>query len=208
MTQILPSGTLVSTKTYPGSISLGGTFKVSYQNKTSAPQSIGVSYRKLERDLNLLFTELNSNLVLKGESNADHIQLFFMLPYYIYNNNSKMFSVDCSLLTGGGIYNSLTPNSILMESNVVQQPGQTAYFPVIPSDFFRTFETTPQVIVEIGGVRAVCKGNCSFVYKKYPDYPQISSMTANSTDLVIFGGEFINDYNITIEIGYANCPIT
>ena len=206
---LLPAGTPVLCTRYYGTLPLTGTFTISYLGITSQPQSIGVWYTGLEVALNELIPGLKSMLVLTGNSNSDITQLYFSLPYYLVNSSLSLFTVDISNVQGGGIEQSSTPNNVVLNSAILSQPGQDVYYPVIPSDFLRTFENNPQLTVDIGGVRAVCKGDCSFVYKKYPDYPQITTISSTSTVLTITGSLFdVTSGNTKVTIGYADCPIT
>lgn len=202
---IVPAGTPVSTTKTVGSLGLDGTFIISYGGKDSAPIKIGTWVRQIERDLNVLFLGLDSNLILKGSSNGDKINFFFELPASMSPGSDPLFTIKTDLVTGGALEGALEPNDFATTSTVNFSPIEgRVYFPVIPSDFLRNIETTSQLTVNIAGLRAVCRGDCSFSYKTPPEYPLITGITENANSISFAGTAFdASSEMITVEVGYA-----
>ena len=205
--QITPSGTSVSVTKTPGTRALSGNYTASYQGNTGRTIAVGDWIRGTERDLNIALNTLNSQLVLQGYSTGDEIDYYFILPYTMVLPTPDLFTIDVSQLLGGQLETSASSSDFVLTPTVLKQPGDTVYFPVIPSDFLRNYEEVSQLTVDIDGVRAVCRGNCSFVYMTPPTYPSISSVTETSGQLTIVGGVF-QPGATSVVVGFANCAIT
>lgn len=208
--KILPIGTPASTTKTVGSIGLEGTFTIGYDGIQSNPIKIGAWIREIERDLNVFFPGLNSNLILKGSSNGDGINLFFELPASMNLGDNEVFTINTDFITGGALEGSLDSKyiTILTSVNFFPVDGRV-YFPVIPSDFLRNIEDVSQITVDIDGLRAVCRSDCSFVYKTPPEYPVITTIIDNGDTITFNGAAFDESPDaISVEIGHALATIT
>lgn len=59
----------------------------------------------------------------------------------------------------------LTGNNIQLKSEVVVPFGTNLFYEPIPFEMLKTYETKPQVIVNVGEMPAVCKNlTCDFTY--------------------------------------------
>lgn len=205
----LPSGqTILPTISAYGTIALGGTFTVTYQSVTSPPISPTTWIRSIEYQLNLALPALNGQLVLKGTNSGDGIHFFFMIPSNLYVPGSS-FIIDSSTLTGGYVEFSGGTNTVIVNSNVNYTPGSSIYYPVIPSDYLRTYQTSPQITVDIDGVRAVCRGSCNFTVKSPPVYPELTALSVTGQVLTIIGTKFNTTQGATtVSIGHGPCAIT
>ena len=209
--QLVPPGTMATVTKTAGSLKVDGTFTVTYKGVTTKPIGVAWWIKYMERELNTQLPDLNSQLVLKGQANGDGVYLYFILPATAISdpNSPDLFTLDVTGVIGGGVEGSLYPDDITATLTSVRVPGNTVFYNTIPSEYLRTIESKPQVVVEIDGRNAVCRGDCSFVYKNPPIYPKVSVVTVNSLTLDITGELFDASADATtIRIGYALCVVT
>ena len=92
------------------------------------------------------------------------------------------------------ISNSLTnpllgTNVTLVNETVIAYDPSRVFYEPIPYEFMFTNETSPQLLVSVDGLDAVCTSmNCSYTY--VPPVPSISSFTFSGNTLTINGAYF------------------
>ena len=212
---MFPSGLQGTTTKYAGTIALSGNFTITYNGQVSKTITINDWIRGTERDMNVNMTVLNSQLVLQGYANGDAIDYYFILPAGLVPASLPSFYITSfDSILGGQLETSTSTSSLVNTTTLVSQPGTTAYYPVIPSDFLRTYQSLPQLTVDIQGTRAVCRGDCSFVYMPPPIYPEITAFTpgptANYPTPVTITGVLFDTTpgNTQVFIGFVSCIIT
>jgi hypothetical protein len=104
---------------------------------------------------------------------------------YSYRQNGISFRVSfvglnydvqaCKIHEGAGDY-PLTGNNLQVNVTKLQNFGESLMFEPVPMEFLRSDAQTPQVIVTINGLEALCSNlNCDFLYTT--PVPQIDSQT-------------------------------
>ena len=206
--KVLPAGIPYVVSKVPGVVPVSGSFTVSFMGKTTTALSYNIWTRGLEKEINTQLAELDSQLFLKGNAGADGLDLYFILPYNAVSSPPFEFSVDATLLLGGGLEGALDTRDIQVTSEILSTPGDRVFFHTIPSEYLRTYESSPQVQVKIDNRLAVCRGNCAYVYKSAPEYPKITSITQDATSVTLNGGKFeANLGEFYVYIGFAECII-
>lgn len=85
----------------------------------------------------------------------------------------------------------LTGNNIVVKSEVVVPFGTNLFYEPIPFEMIKTYETKPQVIVNVGDMPAVCKNlTCDFTYTTPVGEITEFTYTKASKVLVITGTDF------------------
>ena len=82
------------------------------------------------------------------------------------------------------------------------------FYDYIPFDYLFTDETTPQVIVDIGGMPALCTSlECGYTYET--PSAELTDMTVNEDDLtVVITGTSLPDEIESVVIGSTPCQVT
>ena len=195
---------------FPGSLPISGTYRISYRGETTTTMYHIPWLKPVEKDLNSMFSSLNSKLFLKGYSGPDGLDMYLILPADLLKGRLDEFSIDASGLYGGGTEGALEPDDIVVRSEIISVPGNNVFHQVIPSDYLRTYHVDPQIVVSIDGRRLPCRTECRFTYKAPPEYPLITSMNedAANNELIIEGnltGLMLNE--TLVEIGFENCEL-
>ena len=208
--KILPAGLSSKNTKTSGTVALSGSFRVFNGAQASPIIRFNDTIRSTESNLNTYMSNLNSKLVLQGYYNGDAINFYFLLPASMISSSSAFdFTIDTSGILGGQLETDTRTFDYTNTNSIIYQPGTTIYYPVIPSDFLRNYETTPQLTVDIGGTRAVCRGNCSFVYLTPPYYSEITAIAADATTVTITGSLIdTTPGNTEVYIGFVSCVIT
>ena len=88
------------------------------------------------------------------------------------------------------------------------------FYDSVPSEFFQTWHTKPQVVVERNGKRATCpKNNCSLEYYKDAEMPRVTSFDIKNNRLSIqienltdpFKDALFQDYNLMVYYKNVAC---
>mmetsp|Transcript_20181 Transcript_20181/g.37625 ORF Transcript_20181/g.37625 Transcript_20181/m.37625 type:complete len:2913 (-) Transcript_20181:48-8786(-) len=80
------------------------------------------------------------------------------------------------------------------------------YWLSIPSEFFRTEETTTQLTVKVDGQPAICKGNCAFSYLE--PSPTITSVKDNNSTITLEGFNLISNTDfVKVTVGGVDCKV-
>ena len=118
--------------------------------------------------------------------------LYAMIPSYIYQSPDDL---KFNLASGGGEDPGV----------VVKEPSDSQFWFSVPSEFLRTYETTPQLRVWVDGRLAMCAGDCSFTYK----FPKIQGFSKNTNEFTITGVNFPEDKSIfSAAVGPSTCEVT
>ena len=100
--------------------------------------------------------------------------------------------------------NPLTGTSMVISNLEISRYGggeKRLYYDYIPFDYLFTDETTPQVIVDIGGMPALCTSlDCGYSYEA--PSAELTDMTVNEADLtVVITGTSLPDEIESVVIG-------
>ena len=209
---ILPNGIKASVSRQKGSYGLSGYFSfILANNGQTDPLPCGMNIKELELYLNEFYPILQNQLMVQGSASGDGLDYWFYIPFYIYNlpslqSESGLFIImNTTQLVGGNIQNSIHQSTdLICTYQYHSSPNDGTYFPIIPSDFLTTFESEPQVTVKINGINAICRGDCSFLYK-IEATPTVSNFELSSGILTISGERFSSP--ATIEFSYSECWI-
>lgn len=114
----------------------------------------------------------------------------------------EMISSDTSPLTG---------TDITFYSQIVQPHGTNLFYDVIPFEFLKTYETLPQVKVEVDGTPAVCHNlNCDYSFIEATGEITGFTFTESTKQLVVTGTGLpatIGDYQY-VDYALTRCKIT
>ena len=121
-------------------------------------------------------------------------KLFVHIPGYMYEyaNDLVNFNLDDGSQTTGDQTRDFRPSN-----------SQFWYF--IPSDFLRTYHTSPQLRIWIDDRLIACEGDCTFEYKD----PVIRGFSMSSGVVNIVGDFFPEDQSmLSVTLGTAVCGVT
>ena len=209
---IIPNTMRVTVIKNKGTYGLFGNFTVQLgSGAITPPFAFGMNLAQLQLSLNMFYPQLQNQLLIQGTCNGDLIDYWFYVPYYIYNSpslsigNGKLFTIGTSYLYGGNLEDTLvTSTNILYQSNNRMSPNDGTYYNIIPSDFLSPYYTTPQLVMSINGVSALCRGDCSFMYKSTLS-PIITDFKYFGNSLTITGDQFSNIE--LISFAYQQCVL-
>jgi hypothetical protein len=78
----------------------------------------------------------------------------------------------CSIVAGSGLY-PLTGSQLVDNNTLIQTYGNSVFFEPITLDFLTSDAQSPQVLVKVDGISALCANvNCDYTY-----VPSIGSVT-------------------------------
>ena len=207
-TGLSPAGTLTTTTKIPGTSPILGNFTVTHKGLTSQNIAFGASSGTVEYAVNSQLASVENSLQVFGTVNSLKAEYWFYLPRSMISSQSDYFTIDVSALTGGGIQGSDKPNDVEFKSEVQYEDLTSEYYSVIPSEFLRTLQDKPQVLVEVEGRRVLCRGDCSFVYLAEADLPAVTGFTQTGSNLAVTGTGFdkVSDKAADFYVNVAGSP--
>jgi hypothetical protein len=94
-----------------------------------------------------------------------------------------------------------------IESETLHDYGTNIMYEPIPFDLLRTYETSPQVSVDVGGLPAACKNlTCDYAYIE--SVGEITAFSISSTTLTITGTDLPESISDIVSITYAQSSCT
>ena len=209
--KLQPSGTYSMTERTPGSTGISGNFTVCFAASCSDPISVGINSEvQLAYNINSQLPSVMNSLLVYGSMSIEVFNYTFYLPSDMVQGMTSYFTLDITNITGGGIQGSATPDNAVWITQNLTPNDNDQYFNVIPSEFLRTYQTAPQLTVEIDSTGVICAGNCTFTYLQSADLPAIASFSESDQALTFQGTGFdsssLDNYQITV--GSGACSIT
>jgi hypothetical protein len=104
-----------------------------------------------------------------------------------------------------GVDEPITGNDPLFAVEITREYGASLILEPIPIEFLSTDATSPQVLISVNGIDAVCPGfNCDYMY--VPTTAVIATTTLSGSVLTIVGTDLPTIESITF--GTVNCAVT
>jgi hypothetical protein len=128
--------------------------------------------------------------------------LSFLLEFTGLNYNVPL----CSIVAGSGLY-PLTGSQLVDNNTLIQTYGNSVFFEPITLDFLTSDAQSPQVLVKVDGISALCAHvNCDYTY--VPSVGAVTDQSLSGTTLTITGTNLPTTEELFITLGPVRCIVT